>query len=371
MSKNIAICCDGTWNTADQHNDGNACPTNVIKTARGVLAQRADGTPQVVFYVQGVGTRWGLDRLTGGAFGVGLSTNVQEAYRFIVHNLEAGDRLYVFGFSRGAYTARSLCGLIRKAGVLSKHHSDLVPAAYKLYKQRNLHPDDPPAVRFREQHSRETSIHFLGVWDTVGALGIPARGLRVLTARRHQFHDVQLSKIVRNAFHALAIDEQRRAFRPTLWSGKTSPGQRVEQVWFAGAHSNVGGGYPEPGLADEAFLWMVERAEECGLAFDPRYLQERVRANPMSTLRDSHVGLYRLGRRYLRPMGEASPQDEALHSSALHRYSTEAAAYRPRNLGMYIASPWYRLWPPPLQPQPAAAPPSTQPVPGIIAIPTD
>ena len=369
MGKNIVICCDGTWNTPDQQANGNACPTNVIKTARAVLAQRADGTPQVVFYEQGVGTRWGLDRLTGGAFGVGLSRNVQEAYRFIVHNLEVGDRLYIFGFSRGAFTARSLCGLIRKAGILSKQHSDLVPDAYKLYKLRGVHPDDPPAVRFREQYSRETIIHFLGVWDTVGALGVPGGRLRKLSAWRHQFHDVQLSKIVRNAFHALAIDEQRSAFRPTLWAGKTSPGQRVEQVWFAGAHSNVGGGYPEPGLADEAFLWMKDRAEECGLAFDPSYIEERVRANPMSTLRDSHIGFYRLTARYSRPIGEASPVNESLHPSALHRYATDAAAYRPRNLGMYKASPWYRIWE---RPQPApTVPPTPPPVPGIIAVSTD
>jgi hypothetical protein len=144
----------------------------------------------------------------------------------------------------------------------------------------------------------------------------------------------------------------------------------VEQVWFAGAHSNVGGGYPEAGLADEAFLWMKDRAEECGLAFDPRFIDERVRANPMGTLRDSHVGFYRLTRRYWRPIGEASPINEALHPSALQRYSTEAAAYRPRNLGMYAASPWYRLWTRP-QPQPEApAPPGPPPVPGIIAVTT-
>ncbi|HSJ16342.1 MAG TPA: DUF2235 domain-containing protein, partial [Longimicrobiales bacterium] len=307
MPRNIVICCDGTWNTADQHARGVPCPTNVIKTARAVAPMRADGTPQIVFYSQGVGTHWGLDRITGGAFGVGLSRNVQEAYRFIVHNLEVGDNLYVFGFSRGAYTARSLCGLIRKAGVLSKQNSDLVPQAYALYRRRDVHPDDPPAVRFREENSRETTIHFLGVWDTVGALGIPARGLRALTARRHQFHDVELSRIVRNAFHALAIDEHRRAFKPALWSAKSSPGQRVEQVWFAGAHSNVGGGYPESGLADEAFVWLKERAEECGLAFDPAYIARRVHPEVMDTLRDARVGLYRLGRAWYRPLGVTAP----------------------------------------------------------------
>jgi len=351
MGKNIVICCDGTWNTADQHAGELPTPTNVIKTARAVLAEHPDGTPQVVFYLQGVGTNRGLDRITGGAFGIGLSRNVQEAYRFIVHNLAEGDRLFVFGFSRGAYTARSLCGLIRKAGVLTKQHSDLVPDAYRLYKQRNLHPDDPPAVRFREQHARETPIHFLGVWDTVGALGIPGGKLRWLTAWRYQFHDVQLSKIVRNAFHALAIDEKRRAFRPTLWSAKSTPGQRVEQVWFAGVHSNVGGGYPEAGLADEAFTWMKDRSEECGLAFARVYLDEHVRANPMGTLHESRVGFYRLSRPYARPMGAAAPDNETVHPSALHRHATEAADYRPANLGMYIASPFYRTWE---RPEPSA-----------------
>jgi uncharacterized protein (DUF2235 family) len=343
VTKNIVICCDGTWNTADQQANGTACPTNVIKIARSVLPVRADGTPQIVFYLQGVGTQRGLDRLFGGAFGIGLSRNIQEAYRFIVHNLEEGDRLYVFGFSRGAYTARSLCGLIRKAGILKKQESERVPEAYDLYRRPDVHPKDPPAVRFREQYAREIAIDFLGVWDTVGALGIPGR-LRRLAARRHEFHDVLLSRVVRNAFHALAIDEHRAPFQPALWDDKRRPGQRVEQVWFAGAHSNVGGGYPEAGLADEAFTWMVQRAMECGLAFDTSYLEHRVRPNVMATLRDSRTWPYRLrGPRY-RPLGLAAPGNEWLHPSALHRYQTPAAEYRPRNLGMYIASSSYQVY---------------------------
>jgi uncharacterized protein (DUF2235 family) len=366
MSKNIVICCDGTWNTADQHADGRPCPTNVIKVARAVAPLRRDGTPQIVFYGQGVGTNWGVDRLTGGAFGVGLSRNVQEAYRFIVHNLEVGDRLYVFGFSRGAYTARSLCGLIRKAGVLNKQNSDLVPDAYSLYRRRDVHPDDPPAQRFRATNSRETMIEFLGVWDTVGALGIPTRGLRALTAWRHQFHDVQLSKVVRNAFHALAIDEHRRAFRPALWSEKPVPGQRVEQVWFAGAHSNVGGGYPDAGLADEAFVWMKERAEECGLAFDEAYVALRVRPDVMDALTDSRVRMYRLSRKYERPLGVTAPENEAVHPSALQRYRNQAAAYQPRNLGMYMGSRWFRTYEPTL-PSAATLESLSVPLPGVPA----
>jgi uncharacterized protein (DUF2235 family) len=299
----------------------------------------------VVFYLHGVGTRRGIDRFFGGAFGVGLSRNVQEAYRFIVHNHEAGDRLFIFGFSRGAYTARSLCGLIRKAGVLRKQESELVPDAYELYRDRNVHPDDPPAVRFREEHARDVDVHFLGVWDTVGALGIPGR-LRQLSARRFRFHDVRLSRIVRNAFHAVAIDEHRRTFEPALWDDKRRPGQRVEQVWFAGAHSNVGGGYAESGLADEAFRWMQERAGECDLEFDPAYLTRRVRPDPMGILRNSRQGFYRLAPAYHRPLGLAAPTNEAVHPSALHRYHTEPALYRPRNLGMYMASPSFRVWQP-------------------------
>lgn len=343
MGKNLVICCDGTWNTADQHSNGSPCPTNVIKVARAVRPVTVDGTAQVVFYLQGVGTHRGLDRFTGGAFGMGLSRNIQEAYRFIVHNMEQGDRLYVFGFSRGAYTARSLCGLVRKAGVLQKQHSERVPEAYALYRRPDVHPDDPAATRFRDQFSRVVTIDFLGVWDTVGALGIPGR-LRRLTQRRHQFHDVRLSNVVRNAFHAVAIDEHRHAFQPSLWDDKVREGQRVEQVWFAGAHSNVGGGYPEAGLADEAFTWMKQRAEECGLAFDDAYVGERVRPNVMGTLWNSRTGMYRLRRAYHRPIGLAAPSNESLHPTALHRYRTAAAEYAPRNLGMYIASRWYRLY---------------------------
>ncbi len=216
MGKRIVICCDGTWNRPEQ-----PVPSNVVRTARAVLPTGRDGVSQVVFYDEGVGTGNRIDRLLGGAFGDGLVRNIADAYRFLVHNYAAGDELFLFGFSRGAYTARSLAGLLRNSGLLHKAHADRFTAAFDLYRRQDAPPSSPEAQAFRAAHSREVGVHFLGVWDTVGSLGIPLRGLRYLTMRRHQFHDVELSGSMRNAFQALAVDERRFPFaRP---SGSPSP----------------------------------------------------------------------------------------------------------------------------------------------------
>ena len=167
----IAICTDGTWNKPDQEDRGKRKPTNVVKTARGILPVAADGTSQIVYYSDGVGTNWGVDKIAGGGFGIGLSANVVEAYQFLVLNYKPGDQIFLFGFSRGAYTARSLAGLINKLGVLPKDHAFYTPEAYMLYR------DQAPKVRceqFKSEHkTRDVPIKFIGVWDTVGALGIP------------------------------------------------------------------------------------------------------------------------------------------------------------------------------------------------------
>ncbi|HWH09146.1 MAG TPA: DUF2235 domain-containing protein, partial [Candidatus Thermoplasmatota archaeon] len=246
--KRLVVCCDGTWNTADAVVDGKPCPTNVVKMARAVLPRDANGVPQVVFYDEGIGTGGLLDRVVGGATGRGLMRNVGDAYRFLVWNFEPGDEVYLFGFSRGAYTARSLAGLVRKCGILRKGQGCRFEEAYDFYRG-DVHPRDPAAAEFRRRNSVETRIRFLGVWDTVGALGVPGR-LRGLTMRRHRFHDVKLSSTVDHAYHAVAIDERRKAFAPALWeTDPANAGQVVEQAWFPGAHSDVGGGYPEAGLS--------------------------------------------------------------------------------------------------------------------------
>lgn len=241
MAKRLVVCCDGTWTFADQPGK-----TNVTKVALSIRRRSRDGTEQRVYYRDGVGTRrW--ERLRGGAFGMGLSRNVLDAYRFLVHNYEPGDALYLFGFSRGAFTARSLAGLVRNSGILRPENADRIKEAWTLYRSRTKKPTGAASTLFRRAHAHEPEIHF--VWDTVGALGIPVPGPRWLSPlinlvnRRWAFHDTDLSSRVKEAFHALAIDEQRSAFRPTPWlqqPGAADSGQEMKQVWFTGVHSESG-----------------------------------------------------------------------------------------------------------------------------------
>ena len=336
--KRLVLCCDGTWNRADQERQGEPCPTNVVKLAYRVAKRGADGTSQVVFYDQGVGTGNALDRFSGGAFGRGIEENIFDAYRFLIANYEAGDEIWVFGFSRGAFTARSLMGMVRKCGILTRISMREYRDALGLYRNRAVRPDDPPARRFRETHSvcgeQTIPIHFVGVWDTVGALGIPLRGLRWLTLRDYEFHDTELSGSVRHAYHALAIDERRRPFEPTLWMEKPKPGQTVEQVWFPGVHSDVGGGYPQNDLSDITLAWMLGKATDAGLALDQSVLAARPLApDPTGALHESKKGLYRLTRGLTRPIGVGGTQH--VHEAALTRWDRDAR-YRPDNLREYL-----------------------------------
>jgi uncharacterized protein (DUF2235 family) len=280
--KRLIVFCDGTWNRADQ-----PAPTNVCKLREAVDESEAAAVRQHVHYEPGVGTRrW--ERVRGGAFGVGLSRNVRDCYAFLVDRYEPGDELFVFGFSRGAFTARSLAGLVRNSGILRREHRDMVKDAYRLYRSRK--PEDAPseqaAEAFRRRYSHpDAEIAFVGVWDTVGALGIPIDGFRPpLLSRRWTFHDTTLSRFVLNAYHAISIDERRRPFVPTLWVKKVAGDGTVEeppehqtvcQVWFAGVHSDVGGGYPDPSLSEVPLLWIAGRARACGLVLKPDHLVVR------------------------------------------------------------------------------------------------
>ncbi len=320
MAKRLVICCDGTWNTA-----GQKCPTNVTDFYRTVAPQSADGTKQEAYYHVGVGTsRW--DRLGGGAFGWGLSAIVKDAYRLVVDNYQPGDELFLLGFSRGAFTARSTSGLIRNAGILRSDQAGRIDEAYALYRSDGG-PDSAEALAFRKAHavSDQTPIRFIGVWDTVGALGVPNLGLPGTNwlNRRWAFHDVKLSSRVASAFQALAIDEARRPFQPTLWQPQAhSVGQQLEQVWFAGVHCDAGGGYPDRGLADITLWWMKDRARRCGLAFtdDPAPALDQSLAT--SALHDSRTGLYRLVPPYHRRLGATDPVHEAVASTVVARYKS-------------------------------------------------
>jgi uncharacterized protein (DUF2235 family) len=338
MPRRLVVCCDGTWKAAEAK-----APTNIVFISRSVLPVGRDDVSQPVFYDPGVGTGTLVDRISGGAFGRGLSDNIKDAYRWLIYNYSAGDQIYVFGFSRGAYTARSLVGLIRKCWLLHKPHADLLPEAYRIYRLRDDTADSEEAGEFRVKHCRQIDVHFLGVFDTVGALGVPLAGLRGLTLRRYRFHDPRLSSIVKHAYHAVAIDERRKPFRPTLWETRPGITQTVEQVWFTGVHSDVGGGYPERGLSDVALRWMIDRAGHAGLDFDERYLGTLLEADPLGVLHNSKTGLYRFTGTYDRPIGVDPSGCEAVSSSAVERHQHAAAEYRPENLVAYLQRAARRL----------------------------
>jgi uncharacterized protein (DUF2235 family) len=345
MAKRLVVCCDGTWNFPDQK-----FPTNVTKVVLAVSPADSKGSEQRVFYHPGVGTgKW--ERMRGGAFGFGLSRDVRNTYRFIAQNYELGDELFFFGFSRGAFTARSTAGLIRNAGILRPDYVDRVDEAYALYRSRTdtKSPKGSEARLFRRSYSYETPIRFIGVWDTVGALGIPVDRLKLATLfnRRFKFHDTDLSTSVASAYHALAIDEQRRPFKPTLWNQQNdAPSDQVlQQVWFPGVHSDIGGGYKEHALSDVSLIWMVACAESCGLEFQPEaFLAEanepslqggddgscgtRVNADPLGELHTSRTGLYQLQPPLHRKPGFAVETDAREANTRTEEYLSPAAVKR-------------------------------------------
>lgn len=340
MPKRIVICCDGTWNAPDQTRQGIPAPTNVSRLAEAVAALGADDTQQIVYYDKGVGTDGGpVRRWFDGATGTGISENIRQAYVYLARNFEPGDSLYLFGFSRGAFTVRSLSGLIRSCGILRHAAPDLLERAWALYRSRSpsTHPREREATLFRRTHAVQdvTPIEFIGVWDTVGALGNPLLIGR-WTHPRNRFHDTDLSSKVSNAYQALAIDELRPHFSATLWNQPQPPvaGQTLEQCWFVGVHSDVGGGYPETGLSDIALGWMLERARSHGLVIDPIELKP----NPFQPVHDSRQGFYRLLPPHSRSIGAPPPSQtthEFLHPTVLERYRNDPS-YRPESLRDYF-----------------------------------
>jgi uncharacterized protein (DUF2235 family) len=357
MAKRLVICCDGTWNLADQPSK-----TNVAKVALAVRRRSAVGMEQRVYYHSGVGTNR-RERLRGAAFGMGLSRNVLDAYRFLIHTYEPGDTLYLFGFSRGAFTARSLAGLVHNCGILRPEQAYRIDEAWALYRSRVDKPTSVAATLFRGAYAYETEIRFVGVWDTVGSLGIPVPApsfLQPLVDRfnhRWAFHDTTLSKSVNGAFQALAVDEERSAFPPTLWRQDegAAEGQELRQVWFAGVHTAVGGGEKDSGLSDIPLLWMVRQATRYGLEFDPRVLSEKgpdtmapdkcidfaVQPNPMGPWDPSRKGFFRLFKPLHRPIGQERDAQgdlvgqEHLADTVMLRRKGDAG-YRPPALESYL-----------------------------------
>lgn len=278
--KRLVICCDGTW----QRLYGGAL-TNVALTARSIAPRDAKGDLQIVYYSAGVGATLNGLSLWQGMTGADLDDHLLDAWLFINLNYEPGDQIYLFGFSRGAYTVRSLAGLLRKCGVLRREHVDRSREGLDIYRNREVSADSEAAERFRMAHAIawprlarpftqppvDLSIRYLGVWDTVGSLGIPRLlPISIGLNAQYEFHDTALSRCVAHARHAVAIDERRAPFTPTLWNNVdafNTPGTRprVAQQWFPGDHGGVGGGGAR-GLSNCALMWVLEGAELTGLA---------------------------------------------------------------------------------------------------------
>jgi len=366
IPKKIILCCDGTWNQPERTvDDRKHQPTNVLKLTRALLAQDGEGRHQVVYYDTGVGTDRGLyDRFIGGALGLGLSAHIKKAYRFLANNFQEGDELYCFGFSRGAYSVRALAGMIGAVGLLHPRDIHHLPLAYRYYRTPPAERKISPLHEVMGSLQRRTiPIKFMGVWDTVGALGVPIPLIQRLSQWRVGFFNTELGHHIQYAYQALAIDERRRPFAPDLWQDvehRTTPegnplygkDRKVLQVWFPGAHSNIGGGYPDPGLSDVAFTWLMNRAREHGLAFDEQFLKDpdRINPNPYATLYPSPSKWWKLLslvgiRPYDRSIGEPANDSlksalgihEMIHESVWDRLNPSShnvpipAAYTPLN----------------------------------------
>ena len=311
--KNIVICCDGTGNEFGCNN------TNVVLTY--MLAQKDER--QAVYYDPGVGTGgWeyeeesGWLRATGDqATGHGLQRNVEDAYRYLMAQYAQGDHVYLFGFSRGAFTVRSLAGMLHKCGLLRADAANLVEYAGKIYNSAN---DDAMAGEFRAAFGRPCPVHFIGVWDTVDSL--------VMNAGK-RFHDASLNPEVSNGYHALAIDEVRRDFAPCLWKEAPAEGQTIEQVWFAGVHADIGGWYDERGLSNLTLHWMLGKAEAQGLRIHRDQLAKHA-PNPHDSAHESYSGFWRVRGRETRVV----PPGAKIHASVFERMEIAGNDYHPANL---------------------------------------
>ncbi len=345
--KRLIVCCDGTWQNLE-------CPypTNVVKIAQAIEPIAKDGISQVVFYDEGIGTGGStevekkLDRISGGALGKGIDKNIQDSYRFLCLNYSPGDEIYLFGFSRGAYTVRSLAGLMYNSGLLSRSNVRHIPEAYRLYRDR-LKPDHPDIAEFRQQYSFKTDkygdrvpITLLACWDTVGSLGIPDLtsflNLDHKINEKYQFHDPKLSPIIQNALHAVAIDEQRSTFYASLMEkSNRAEDQRLIQKWFPGDHGCVGGGSKEQsGLSDAALKWMIDSIDELGLGLeiDTIVIPTGVSPNPDADYKVEPKSIIGKMTKILgTKVREVSDNFDDLHESVKIRWH-DRTDYRPNNL---------------------------------------
>lgn len=341
MKRRLIVCCDGTWQDLDQ-----GYPTNVVKMAQAIKLVDDQDIHQIVFYDEGLGTtqiksgRSIIDTLTklgGGGLGLGIDHKIQDAYCFLCMNYEPGDDIYLFGFSRGAYTVRCLAGLIYNSGLPHREFVRKIPAAYEIYREKQdpkNAPDGKNAIAFREQYGQQVPIKALCCWDTVASLGIPdiihSLKLDEKFNERYRFFDDKINPSIENAIHAVAIDEIRKVFDLTRM--ESSQPNQVTQVWFPGAHGCVGGGSKEErGLSDGALLWMMEQVKKLGLALDATHVEDGINPNFEATFDNTPTFPFNIGKPNIR---EVTDTFTDLHESVKQRWQSPNLhpAYRPVNL---------------------------------------
>jgi uncharacterized protein (DUF2235 family) len=329
-AKRLAVFLDGTWNAVDSN-------TNVWRMKALCAKTGNDGKPQLAYYEIGV------NGVLGGGFGKGLDENIRSAYEWLIENYEDGDEIFILGFSRGAFTARSLAGLVTKLGILKPGSPIGVAQLYERYK----HTDEQTIWELHEQQERGTlnatleermllkysqpaKIKVVAVWDTVGALGIPAFSVEGVSRSTFGFLHTGLRVHLQNGYHALAIDEHRQDFAPTLWDVRVPndpdepraparPMASVEQRWFVGAHANVGGGYASDLLAQIPLRWIMKKTSLHGLTFrnDVDIDGDVSTASIADSYKDFARGAYsKFYKPHFRPIGEEPDvRDDGTHAN--------------------------------------------------------
>lgn len=353
--KRLALFLDGTWNEVDSN-------TNVWRMKLLCAPTSSDGKQQLTYYEIGV------NGLVGGSTGKGLDANIRKAYEWLVENYNDGDEIFIFGFSRGAYTARSLAGLVANFGILKPGSPIGVGQLFSRYKRadeetinklielKNAGKTETLSLeeRWLLKYSRPTKIKVVGVWDTVGSLGVPALNIPGIGRPSFGYLQTGLRLQIEHGYHALAIDEHRKAFEPTLWSIRTPkdpnearpaarPISNVEQRWFVGAHANVGGGYESDLLAQAPLRWIMKKASLHGLTFkndveiDGDILSAKIKDSRKEFMSGAYAYVSRSFNRVIggepetRDNGTHSNVNETIDQSVFERWRA-TPEYRPQNL---------------------------------------
>ena len=324
--KNIVVFCDGTGNEVQ---DG--AQSNVLELYRRI--DQSDVQRQIAYYDPGLGTlpsasiqtRTGraFNKVVGLAFGYGLPTNIKQAYLFLMNNYEQGDRIFLYGFSRGAYTVRALAGMIEMCGLLLPNCENLVDYALKVHRQKSGN-QWKVAARFKKYFPTHDfpdghkPIHFVGVWDTVKSIGLFRSSLTLPHTRN--------MRAVAHGRHAVALNEKRSKYRPSLWNpdlaGKISPitnKPRFKEVWFPGVHSNVGGGYEESGISDITLDWMIKESVLHGLILNTDSDSRPVEPNASGKIHNPLFPFWWV----LGWLRRKLPHDAVVHESVFKRVDTD------------------------------------------------